>query len=394
MLTDHELKELLDDIESDRVERKESFDAKKSQQVICAFANDMPGHGKPGVLFIGVNDDGTCVNLHVDDQLLLNISQLRSTGNILPLPSMTVVKKTINGCVLAVVIVQPSTLPPVRFHGRSWIRVGARRDTATREEEQRLTERRLATNLPWDLAALSSATLDDLNLDVFKNEYLRSAIDPDVLAENGRTIEQQLRTLRLLGRDNKTPTVTGVLALGKSPADYLPGAYIQFLRIDGTELSDSIADQQVIHGHLRKLITELDVVLKANIKTATDITSHEKEIRRPDFPLGALQQLTRNAIMHRNYESSNAPVRIYWFNDRIEIHNPGGPYGEITVETFGQPGIADYRNPTVTEVMKTLGFVQRFGVGISTARRELKENGNPPLELVADPNHILAIVRK
>jgi len=394
MLTDHELKELLDDIESDRVERKESFDAKKSQQVICAFANDMPGHGKPGVLFIGVNDDGTCVNLHVDDQLLLNISQLRSTGNILPLPSMTVVKKTINGCVLAVVIVQPSTLPPVRFHGRSWIRVGARRDTATREEEQRLTERRLATNLPWDLAALSSATLDDLNLDVFKNEYLRSAIDPDVLAENGRTIEQQLRTLRLLGRDNKTPTVTGVLALGKSPADYLPGAYIQFLRIDGTELSDSIADQQVIHGHLSKLITELDVVLKANIKTATDITSHEKEIRRPDFPLGALQQLTRNAIMHRNYESSNAPVRIYWFNDRIEIHNPGGPYGEITVETFGQPGIADYRNPTVTEVMKTLGFVQRFGVGISTARRELKENGNPPLELVADPNHILAIVRK
>lgn len=394
MLKDDELKRLFEDLESDRVERKESIDPKKVQQAICAFANDMPGHKQPGVLFIGVKDDGTCAGITIDDQLLLNLSQLRSTGNILPLPSMTVQKKTINGCEVAVVIVEPSTLPPVRFKGRTWIRVGPRRDTATVEEEHQLTERRVASNQPWDLAPLRPAKLDDLNLDLFKSEYLPSAIDADVLRENGRSIEQQLRSVRFLGPDNVTPTVTGLLAIGITPADYLPGDYIQFLRIDGTELSHPIIHQQAIYGPLSELLSELDVVLRSNIRIATDFVSKSTEIRRPDYPVDALQQLARNAIMHRNYETSNAPVRVYWFNDRIEIHNPGGPYGEVTTENFGVPGITDYRNPTVAEVMKNLGFVQRFGVGIATARNSLADNGNPELVLTASPTHVMAVVRR
>lgn len=395
MLSDTELLTLYNEMESDRVERKESAaDSTKIQEAICAFANDMPGHNQPGVLFVGVKDDGTCNNLTVDDRLLLTLSQLRSTGNILPLPSMTVVKKTFNGCDLAVVIVEPSTLPPVRFKGRTWIRVGPQRATATVEQERQLNERRIAGNQPWDLQPLSPATLSDLNLELFRSEYLPSAIDAEVLHRNGRSVEQQLRSLRFLGPDEKTPTVAGLLTLGISPADYLPGAYLQFLRIDGTKLSDPILDQHTVHGPLSSLITELDLILKANIRIATDIKSNTKETQQPDYPLAALQQLSRNAIMHRNYETSNSPTRIYWFNDRIEIHNPGGPYGEVTESNFGRPGIADYRNPTVAEAMKNLGFVQRFGVGIATAREELVENGNPELELVAEATHVLAILRK
>ena len=66
--------------------------------------------------------------------------------------------------------------------------------------------------------------------------------------------------------------------------------------------------------------------------------------------------------MHRTYESTNAPVRVSWFSDRIEILSPGGPFGAVTADTFGQHGITDYRNPNLA--MRTLGFVQRFGVGI------------------------------
>ena len=59
-----------------------------------------------------------------------------------------------------------------------------------------------------------------------------------------------------------------------------------------------------------------------------------------------------------------------WFWDRIEIQNPGGPYGQVTRANFGMPGITDYRNPHIAEAMKNLGYVQRFGVGISLARKE------------------------
>jgi ATP-dependent DNA helicase RecG len=102
-----------------------------------------------------------------------------------------------------------------------------------------------------------------------------------------------------------------------------------------------------------------------------------------------LQQLVRNAIMHRTYESTNAPVHVYWFNDRIEITNPGGPYGVVTPDTFGKPGLVDYRNPNLAEALRVLGFVQRFGLGIATARRELERNGNPPLAFEVSTNNVL-----
>src|SRR2546422_4427262 len=101
------------------------------------------------------------------------------------------------------------------------------------------------------------------------------------------------------------------------------------------------------------------------------------EIRKPDYPLVAIQQLARNAVMHRTYESTNAPIRITWFNDRVEIQNPGGPFGLVTRRNFGTAGATDYRNPHLAEVMKNLGFVQRFGIGIALARSEMAKNGNP-----------------
>ena len=395
MLSDHELEILLTDLESDRVERKESIsDPARIRQAICAFANDMPGHKMPGVIFIGAKDDGTCGHLDVIDKLLLTLSDMRSDGNILPLPFLSVQKRVVGGCKLAVIEVEPAHFPPVKFNGRIWIRVGPRRATANEQEEQVLIERRRARNLPWDLHPIDPAKLDDLDLDLFRREYLPSAIAPDILEQNHRTDVQRMASLRLLSNDMKTPTVAGLLALGMSPADYLPGAYIQFLRIDGESLTDPIVDQKTLHGPLIELIPQLDTILSANIRIATDITSGSREARRPDYPIAALQQLTRNAVMHRNYESSNAPTRITWFNDRIEIQNPGGPYGQVTVENFGHPGLTDYRNPTVAEIMRSLDFVQRFGVGIAIARRTLANNGNPALELIAETNHVLAIVRK
>jgi ATP-dependent DNA helicase RecG len=95
-MNDEELEVVLNDLESDRVERKASISDKgKLCEAICAFANDLPNHQKPGVLFIGVNDNGSCANLHIDDKLLLTLSSLRSDGNILPFPSMIVQKRTI-----------------------------------------------------------------------------------------------------------------------------------------------------------------------------------------------------------------------------------------------------------------------------------------------------------
>jgi ATP-dependent DNA helicase RecG len=99
-------------------------------------------------------------------------------------------------------------------------------------------------------------------------------------------------------------------------------------------------------------------------------------------------------VLHRSYEGTNAPVRVYWFADRIEIHSPGGPFGQVNPENFGRPGVTDYRNPHLAEALKILGFVQKFGAGIPIARQSLEKNANPPVEFVVEPNHVLAVVRR
>lgn len=275
-----------------------------------------------------------------------------------------------------------------------WIRVGPRRAVATLEEERRLTEKRRSRDLPFDLHPVSSATHTDLDQDLFLRVYLPSAIASDVLQQNQRLTAQQLASLRFVTADPQSqPTVLGILVTGKDPRQFLPGAYVQFLRLDGTVLTDPIRDQKEIDGPLPDLLRVLDDTFQAHIAVASDPTAQPTEIRHPDYPLVALQQLARNAILHRTYEGTYAPVRITWFNDRIEIQNPGGPFGQVNRQNFGQPGITDYRNPHIAEAMKNLGYVQRFGVGIQLARKELDKNGNPPPEFVVEDAHVLVIVR-
>ena len=193
--------------------------------------------------------------------------------------------------------------------------------------------------------------------------------------------------------EEPTPTVLGLLVLGVRTRDFLPGAYVQFLRIDGDTLADPVVDEGEIDGTVSDVIRRLDEKLVSHNRIAVGFTAGPTETRTQPYPMAALQQLTRNAVMHRTYEATHAPIRVSWFNDRIEILSPGGPYGAVTQETFGRPGVADYRNPSLAEALKVLGFVQRYGAGIPTARRELAQNGNPPPEFQVEPTYVNVIVR-
>lgn len=394
-MTDAELLTLLRDLESDYVERKESYSGdvpEKARRAVCCFANDLPAHQRTGILFIGVRDDGSPAGLAITDELLQQLASIRE--DVLPFPSLTVERRVLDGAELAVVSVSPSRDVPVRYKGCVWVRVGPTTRRASPEDERILAERRGAANLPGDLRPAAECSLADLDLGFFSSSYLPSAIAPEILAANQRSVEQQLATCRfVVGPTDLRPTLVGCLVLAVEPRRAAPGAYVQFLRFDGVELTSPIADQAEIGGSLSDLLRALDEKLRAHIRIATNITSGDQEVRRPDYPLAALQQLARNAVMHRSFEGTNAPIRISWFADRIEIQNPGGPFGQVTQENFGQPGVADYRNPHLAEAMKVLGYVQRFGVGIATARAELSANGNPLPEFQVTPNFVHVTVR-
>ncbi len=132
MVIKEEVLELLQSTETYRIERTSSTgDMDKFQEAICAFSNDLPNSRKKGYLILGAYDNGTLSGLRVDDALMKRIAGIRSDGNILPLPIMSVERFELEGGDLLVVEVSPALVPPVRYRGRTFIRIGPRRDIAT-----------------------------------------------------------------------------------------------------------------------------------------------------------------------------------------------------------------------------------------------------------------------
>ncbi len=392
MISIKELNDLLADTESDRVERTISTNnTDKFAEAICAFSNDLPNHKEPGYLIIGADDKGKLCPVNITDQLLLNLSDIRQAGNILPIPIMAVYKIAHPDGELAIVEVQPSPNPPVRFKGRVWIRVGPRKAIASREEERMLTEKRESQPHSFDANPAYSAGLDALSISQFF-AYRDTAIDKTVIEENNRSIEFQLASLGFYDLKKNCPTYAGLIAFGSNPRFYLPGNYVQYLRFSGMGMDERPIDQKEISGDLLSVLRELNFLISTNITTGLIDISPTQEKQVYDYPIIAIRELIYNAVMHRDYES-NAPTRFYWFSDRIEIQNSGGLYGNVELSTLGT--ISDYRNPTIAEVMKTLGYVNKFGYGIQRAKTELSKNGNPPPEFsTSSQNKVFAAVIK
>lgn len=369
----NDLFDQLGDVEHEALEFKQDLSERDQvRRAICALANDLPGVGS-GVLLIGVKDDGQPSGIAVDDELLRSVVEFRDDGLILPRPVLRVERGVFKGADVAVVTVSATEYPPVRFRGDVIVRVGPSSRRATAGEERRLTERRRAIDLPFDQHAVFDAELSDLDMELFRSAYLPAAVSPEALEENHRDVAQQLASLRLATLDG-VPTVAGVVVLGLDPSAHLSGSYVQFVRYEGADPDSPVQDDAELRGNVVDQLADLNIRLPANLRSPLrEEGMAEQQVA--DYPMAALREAVVNALVHRSYES-RAPVRILWFDDRVEISNPGGPFGVVDETNYDTS--TDYRNPTLAEAAKNLGYMNRFGRGIARIRSALERNGNPP----------------
>lgn len=382
------LRELLRS-ETDRVEWKSSL--KQSEEIIravCALANDLRNSGDLGYLVLGVDRSGKPVGLSfegssVDDEQQRLSNRLRSV-KLLPTPSFDIDVVEHEGAVLFVVGVQPYDVPPlVQVGGVTYVRSASTTVKATEADEIRLRERRPEGREPFDCRIARNATLEDLDLGRLMTRHATSREmdgEPATFPEFPAWLTQ-LDLGRPIGGVFR-PSFTALLVYGRSPQTHLPGATVELVRFAGLDVDSPILARKTITGALPDQLEAAWAQMQDRIAEMPRGSVGIREVFTPEYPVEALKELVRNMLQHRQYDATHAPARIEWYRDRIELSNPGAPFGRASAGEFGSE--SDYRNPNLTRHLVDLGYVQKLGRGIRLVRRQLAQNGNPPLAVEID----------
>ncbi len=380
-MTEADLRKLLTAFESERVERTRSFNnLDKMGQAVCAFANDISASGEVGYLLLGVDDDGKIAGKRIDDERWTALGGLKTDGNLLPPPSISMEKFSLDEGDVIAIKVFPSAYPPIRYNGEVWIRVGPRKCKAREDDIRILTERRARFGTRDEELPCERAKMGDLDVELFTAFYLPRAIDAQVIEEDDRTTVEQMAALRFYSQDKNCPTNLGVLLFARHPEHFIPSAYVQYVKFAGADNAGDVLQENVFRGPLVKVVQDLDVFVKTGpAATRPVLTTAMREDPVSRYSAWALREFLMNAIIHRDYFLGNAPIKFYEYDEsRMEISNPGGLYGRANPDNF--PFVNDYRNPLLAEAMKVLGVVNKYNRGVTKANRELEKNGNPPAQ--------------
>lgn len=232
-----------------------------------------------------------------------------------------------------------------------------------------------------ELRLVERADIDALDRDALTEYLIRLRKAKPNLAK-----QPDEKILQLQGiTDRGKPTVAGVMMLGEYPQAYFPQLSVTAMVVDGTEVGElghngeRFIDNQRIEGTLTQMLDAALAFIRRNIRNATIIDDHGHRADRTEYPMIAVREIVLNALIHRDYSihTDHSPIRIVLYKDRMEVENPGGLYGRITVDELGKVS-ADTRNPFIAgglEVM--LGTENRFS-GIPTIISEMKKAGLPP----------------
>lgn len=370
--------ELLDIVstgETSKVQFKEELPHKDSMaQEIVAMSNSLGG-----VILIGIKDvTGELAGLSAEqiEEYDRTISQM--ADNIKPVVYITteVIKVDVNGTpknILVIQIQEGINKPYKTAKGEMYVKQGSNKRLVTDNAEiMRLFQQ--SENLLADEMGVHGTSIDDINKDAF-SEYFKKEFG-QTFEEKGLTYENALKAKRILPKDQLS--LAGFLFFGKEPQRIKPAFTIKAVSfigndISGTQYRNKPAD---FKGTIPQLFEEAISFLKANLQylqSGQDFNSTGKlEISEI-----ALIELVQNAMVHRDY-FKNSPIRIFIFDDRVEIISPGKLPNSLTVEDikYGNPVIRN--NQLVAFASHTMPF-SGLGSGI---RRAIAEQ--PDIELIND----------
>ncbi len=191
--------------------------------------------------------------------------------------------------------------------------------------------------------------------------------------------------LRLMGvRMEEKPTLTGLLAFSRYPQAYFSQLCIIAVSLPGVEQGvvgddgERFIDNKRITGAIPEMLEEAVEFVRRNGRTKTIINENGQRVDKPEYPIRAIREAVLNALVHRDYSThtENTPICIEMYRDRIEITNPGGLYGKLTIDALGKVR-PETRNPALANVLELLKVTENRYSGIPTMRTETMKAGLP-----------------
>ena len=347
----------------------EATNASALAQEIVAFANSGGGQ-----IFIGIADDGSAVGLTAAqvgtvNQLIGNAS----TTCVRPSINVTSENVTVQTGVVVVVTVPDGLGKPYQDNaGAFWVKSASdKRKVTAREEIQRMFQNALLVH--GDDVVVPGTSLADVDLDVFR-DFFKKRFDKD-LAEQGNSLRQVLTNMRLL--NGEALTVAGLMLFGKAPDQFLPVFHVKAVCYPGVDIhASTYIESSDLRGRVQQQFEDILGFLFRNIRWEQGDQS-VNSVGTPEIPRIVFEELVANAIIHRDYFVS-APIRIFVFDDRIEIISPGHLPNSLTVANI-RSGNSNIRNPILTSYATRVLPYRGLGNGILRALKEY-----PDIDFVDD----------
>ncbi|MCL4419467.1 hypothetical protein M1146_05195, partial [Patescibacteria group bacterium] len=180
------------------------------------------------------------------------------------------------------------------------------------------------------------------------------------------------------------PTLAGIMLLSQYPQEFFPQLSVTAMVVQGKEIGqlgvdgERFIDNKRIEGTIPEMLEATLAFVRRNMKIKTIITEDGTRADKPEYPIKAVREIILNALIHRDYSvhTERSPVRLVLYEDRLELENPGGLYGRITVDNLGKVA-ADTRNPYIAGALEIMINTENRFSGIPTVLAELKKAGMP-----------------
>ena len=257
------------------------------------------------------------------------------------------------------------------------IRVGSTNRSASHQELLRLFQESGAFH--FDATGVSKTTIADLNWSKLDRYFDQYGVD----FPNETDKERLLVNTDIMTSEGEA-TVAGLLVFGINPQRYLYNASISFAHFVGNSLSDELADKQVIEGTLDYQIDTCLSLIKNNIRDPSVIKGGQTVSTHFLYPDKIFREIIVNACLHRNYAISGSRIRVFLFDDRLEVKSPGRLPNTVTVEKM-TAGVSYATNPVLLKFMENLRYIDKLGRGIPMVyQTALKNNKQLHLEEVGE----------